>query len=93
MGARVRACPEADPRKVAQLTALRDRLDPFRLAQAIDEQLERLYALAHHRPRPRSTGSPAVLSAVEQASLQARSQSVGIPVYVGTQSLGGQRRK
>lgn len=93
MGARVRACPEADPRKVAQLTALRDRLDPFRLAQAIDEELERLYALAHHRPRPRSTGSQAVLSAVEQASLQALSQSFGIPVYVGTHSLGGQRRK
>lgn len=90
---RVQACPEADPRKVAQLTALRDRLDPFRLAQAIDEELERLYALAHHRPRPRSTGSQAVLSAVEKASLQALSQSFGIPVYVGTHSRGGQRRK
>ncbi len=52
---RVRACPAADTAKVAQLTALRDRLDPFALAQRIDAQLERLYALA----RPRSLGAPA----------------------------------
>ena len=90
---RVRACPEADPRKVAQLTALRDGLDPFRLAQAIDAQLERLYALAHHRPRPRSTGSLPALSAVEKASLQALSQNFGIPTYLGTQPLARRRRK
>jgi len=53
---RVQACPEADPAKVAQLAALRAQLDPFALAEAIDQQLSRLYALAHHRavPRPRA---------------------------------------
>jgi hypothetical protein len=68
---RVQACPEADPAKVAQLTALRAQLDPFVLAEAIDHKLSRLYALAHHRAaarpaapapaahRPRDTRRPA----------------------------------
>jgi len=56
---RVRACPAADPARVAQLTALRDRLDPFALAQAIDRQLERLYGLAH-LPRQPAPEAPAV---------------------------------
>jgi hypothetical protein len=43
---RVQACPEADPVAVARLLALRDQLDPFALAQAIDRKLERLVALA-----------------------------------------------
>jgi len=46
---RVQACPEADPAKVAQLAALRTQLDPFALAEAIDQQLSRVYALAHQR--------------------------------------------
>jgi hypothetical protein len=46
---RVRACPEADPGRVATLQALRDQLDPFVLAETIEEKLARLYALAHHR--------------------------------------------
>jgi hypothetical protein len=50
---RVQACPEADPAKVAQLAALRAQLDPFLLAEAIDQQLSCLYALAHHRAAPR----------------------------------------
>jgi hypothetical protein len=72
---RVLACPEADPGKVAQLRALRDRLDPFALAQAIDEKLTRLYALAHHRARPQSGPDP--LTAVEHQAVQALSESFG----------------
>ena len=49
---RVQACPEADPAKVAQLSALRAQLDPFALAEAIDQQLDHLYALAQQRGRP-----------------------------------------
>jgi hypothetical protein len=57
---RVRACPDADDAKVAALTALRDRLDPFALARTIDQKLERLYALANHRqsPPPVAPGQP-----------------------------------
>ncbi len=46
---RVRACPAADPTRVAELEALRDQLDPFALAEAIDRQLAELYARAHPR--------------------------------------------
>ena len=56
--ARVQACPEADPAQVARLAALRAQLDPFALAEAIDQQLSRVSALAHHRavPRPAARG-------------------------------------
>jgi hypothetical protein len=50
---RVQACPEADPQQVAQLQALRATLDPFVLAEAVEDKLGRLYALAHHRAAPR----------------------------------------
>jgi hypothetical protein len=43
---RVQGCPEADPQAVAALVRLRDQLDPFALAQAIDRKIEQLVALA-----------------------------------------------
>jgi len=43
---RVQACPEADPQAVAELVRLHDQLDPFALAQAIDQKIERLVAVA-----------------------------------------------
>jgi len=50
---RVQACPEAVPVRVAHLQHLRATLDPFALAEAIDQQLSRLAALAHRRAVPR----------------------------------------
>ncbi len=82
---RVRACPEADPGKVAHLRALRDQLDPFALAEAIDQKLTRLYALAHHRRRHQRPPKPPALTAVERQAVQAVSESFGIPVFVGTE--------
>ena len=49
---RVLACADIDRAKVAALVALRDRLDPFALAAAIDRQLEAIFALANHRQSP-----------------------------------------
>ena len=46
---RVRACPDADQAKVAALVRLQGTLDPFALAARIEEQRDRLYALANHR--------------------------------------------
>jgi hypothetical protein len=46
---RVLACPDIHPELAAQLQRQRDRLDPFVLARAIDQQLERIYALANPR--------------------------------------------
>ena len=50
---RVRACPTADAVKVAALTRLHATLDPFALATRIEQQQNRLYALANHRRRGR----------------------------------------
>ncbi len=88
---RVLACPEADPVKVAHLQALRDQLDPFALAQAIDEKLARLYALAHHCAKPQPKPAPPALTAVERQAVDALSASFGIPVCVGTE--GGLSKK
>jgi hypothetical protein len=57
---RVQGCPEADPEAVATLVRLRDRLDPFALAQAIDRKIERLVALA---TPARGVGVPASTAA------------------------------
>lgn len=89
---RVLACPEADPGKVAALRALRPQLDPFALAEAIDQQLTRVYALAHHRARPQPPPKPPALTVVERQAVQALSQGFGIPVSVGTQGRSPRRR-
>src|SRR5438552_3027588 len=53
---RVQACPTAHRPVVAQLVALRDRLDPFALAATIDHKLDRLLRLA---TAPRAQAPPA----------------------------------
>ena len=83
---RVLACPAADPGKVAHLKALRDQLDPFALAEAIDRKLTQLYALAHHRARlPKPTPTEADLTPVEKQAMQALSETFGIRVSVSTE--------
>ncbi len=54
---RVLAAPATDGAKVAALTALRDRLDPFALAQTIDQKLDRIYRLAQTGHRPEAAAS------------------------------------
>jgi len=46
---RVLACPDIRPELAAQLRRQRDGLDPFVLARAVEQQLERIYALANPR--------------------------------------------
>ena len=82
---RVEACPEAEPSKVAQLRALRARLDPFQLARAIDQKLDRLYALAHHRATP--TMNATALTPVQKQAIEAITERLGIPVSGGTAAL------
>jgi hypothetical protein len=65
---RVQACPEADPQAVAALVRLRDRLDPFALAQTIDHKIEQLVALATPAraaggPTPTTTRTPVLVPA------------------------------
>jgi hypothetical protein len=51
---RVLASADADPKKVAALKALRERIDPFELSTAVDRKLEHIYALAHQRLSPQA---------------------------------------
>jgi hypothetical protein len=55
---RVRACPEADLRKVAALKRVRETTDPFALSQRIAQHLERLWALATRAPRTPREAAP-----------------------------------
>ena len=90
---RVLASPGADSAKVAQLRTLRARLDPFQLAQAIEQKIERLYALATHpRPAPKPNVTSADLTPVEQQAIRTLSQSFGIPVYAGRQARRPQEK-
>ena len=66
---RVQACPEADPQAVAALRRLRDRLDPFALAEAIDRKIERLVALA---TPARAADGPAPPRPVSRSSCRPR---------------------
>ncbi len=65
---RVQDCPEADPQAVAALVRLRDQLDPFALAQAIDRKIEQLVALATPArvagvPTPTAASVPLIMAA------------------------------
>jgi hypothetical protein len=61
---RVELCAEADPEKVRALRQLRARLDPFALAQRIDQQITRVYGLANQRVSP---AAPTKISRVDAA--------------------------
>lgn len=52
---RVRASGQGDPVQVAALQNLRRSLDPFRLAQAIDQKLRGIYELANRRQSPKAS--------------------------------------
>jgi len=50
---RVKACPQADPEKVARLEEQRKSLDPFQLSRRIERKLARIARLANRRQSPR----------------------------------------
>lgn len=83
---RLLASGGGDPAKVAALQHLRDRLDPFALAEAIDRKLQRIYRLANHRqsPRPLRRGAtpPRLLTRIEQDVLRDVAQRLTIAVRV-----------
>jgi hypothetical protein len=55
---RVADCSEADPQKLRVLLRLRDELDPFVLANRIDQALAQLYRLANQRVTPAAPTRP-----------------------------------
>jgi hypothetical protein len=46
----------AEPSRLAELTKLKSRLDPFELARTIDRKLKRIYELANRRLSPSRMG-------------------------------------
>lgn len=57
---RLEACADVAPAVLRHLRQLRDRLDPFALAEAIDRHVEQVVALATPARRPvPASGSPA----------------------------------
>jgi transposase InsO family protein len=63
---RLAQCPEANPVKIKELKALRDKTDPFELANRIDHKLDRIYQLANHRVSPTLQSQPSVTRSEEQ---------------------------
>jgi hypothetical protein len=70
---RVEAGAEADPAKLRALRELRARLDPFLLAQRIDQQLAEVYRLANHRVSPAAPVKPPRVDAARPVDAQSAS--------------------
>lgn len=87
---RVLGSNQWDPIKIAELKKLRDTLNPFDLAQAIEKKLEHIFTLANRRQSPKSTiasktGQKAQrpLTKVEKETFQALSHIFpGLMIYV-----------
>lgn len=72
-----------DPRKLAELWALRERTDPFELGERVQQKLERIWSLRRLRPRSsRSKRAGEELRASEQAVLSSLSKTFGVNVYL-----------
>ncbi len=75
---RVVESKQSDPEKIQALNKLKDRLDPFSLAQTIEDKLQRIYKLANERqgPKPEVTqkASQRPLSKVEKETMIALSR-------------------
>jgi hypothetical protein len=65
-------CPQADPLKIQKLKDLRETIDPFALAQRIEQKLERIFLMANRRisPNPLLQPSSKPLTRAERQALQ-----------------------
>ncbi len=73
---RLLASGQGDPAKVQALVQLRQHLDPFAVAEAIERKLARIYRLASRPQRPQG-------SRAEREVLDDASRRLGIPIMVG----------
>jgi hypothetical protein len=89
---RVQAAPQQDRAKVAALLALRHRLDPFVLAQTIDQKIERLYALANPRQSPGPAYRPIPEAPSHPAGGRPRRRGGFPPITFGTNAHPHRRR-
>jgi len=66
---------------------------PFSLSGKINQKLEQIWALAHHRPKPikskkKATPQKELLSLIEKETLASISQVLEITIYIKTQPHG-----
>lgn len=88
---RVRASGDVDAAKLVELTRLRDATDPFALAARIDQQLDRVYALATRR-RPGDAAGPVEAKNASTRSLE-NSKSEFSTATPGPSSLAPQKKR
>jgi hypothetical protein len=92
---RVAACPQADPLKITELKKLTDATDPFELAKAVEQKLERLFQLANQRVSPTPQlpqPTPTPLTRQERQALLEISEFLGtINIHVGTRKTNRRR--
>jgi hypothetical protein len=87
---RVRHCPEAEPQAVAELVCLRDQLDPFALAQAIDRKIARLVDVA---TLARAADPPATMTDPTAAAPAPRRRRPGRPPNIPDFTFGNHLRR
>lgn len=76
-----------------ELKALRESLDPFSLSERVNQKLERIWDLAHHRSKKPEVKKEAKtelnkLSSMERETLESISHELGLTVYVRTRPGG-----
>jgi len=87
-------CSEyTDKKRLAELKALRESLDPFSLSERINEKLERIWSLAQYRWKPSDDEKKEDvkiegLSPEEKDMLESIAQVLGITVYIRTRRDG-----
>lgn len=90
---RLLSSKHADKKRLAELVALRESLDPFSLSERLNEKLEHIWSLACYRPKPSDEGKKEDakiegLSPDEKETLESIAQVFGISVYVRTRKDG-----
>lgn len=90
---RLLASEHIDQSQKEQLIALRERLDPFELAETVDQKLQQIWKKAHYRYKPPKTKievrkEQQELSQEEKETLEDIASIFGITVYVRTHKEG-----
>ena len=90
---RLLASEHIDQSQKEELIALREKLDPFELAETVDQKLQQIWKKAHYRYKPPKTKievrkEQQELSQEEKETLEDIASIFGITVYVRTHKEG-----
>ena len=90
---RLLECPQIDPLKIQKLKNLLETIDPFALAQRIEQKLERIYLMANPRisPNPPPQPSSQPLTRAERQAVQEISEFFGNLLHAKTKKTSPRR--